>query len=42
MGGQLKIDLKERGINTRNCVDSADDRDYWIALVNVVLNLRVP
>ena len=34
--------LKETGINTRNWVDSAQDRDYWSALVNAALNLRVP
>jgi hypothetical protein len=26
--------LKDVGINTRNWVDSAHDRDYWRALVN--------
>ena len=30
-------DLKEIGINTRNWVDSAQDRDYWRALVNAAL-----
>jgi hypothetical protein len=35
------MDLKEIGINTRNLVDSAKDRDYWRALVNAALNLRV-
>ena len=35
------MDLKEIGINTRNWVDSAQDRDYWSALVNAALNLRV-
>ena len=35
------MDLKEIGINTRNLVDSAEDRDYWRALVNAALNLRV-
>ena len=35
------MDLKEIGINTRNWVDSAQDRDYWKALVNAALNLRV-
>ena len=38
----IRIDLKETGINTRNWVDSAQDRDYWRALVNAALNLRVP
>ena len=37
----VRIDLKQIGINTRNWVDSAQDRDYWIAFVNVALNLRV-
>ena len=37
----IRMDLKEIGINTRNWVDSAQDRDYWRALVNVALNLRV-
>ena len=36
------MDLKEIGINTRNWVESAQDRDYWRALVNLALNLRVP
>jgi hypothetical protein len=35
------MDLKEIGINMRNWIDSAQDRDYWIALVNAALNLRV-
>ena len=30
----LRMDLKEMGINMRNWVDSAQDRDYWRALVN--------
>ena len=36
------MDLKETGVNERNWVDSANDRDYWIALGNATLNLRVP
>ena len=32
-----RLDLKEIGINTRNWVDSAQDMDYWRALVNAVL-----
>ena len=38
----IRMDLKEIGINTRNWVDSAQDRDYWRALVNAALNLRIP
>ena len=30
----IRIKPKEIGINTRNWVDSAQDRDYWRALVN--------
>ena len=36
------MDLEEIGINAGNWVDSAQDRDYWRALVFVVLILRVP
>ena len=35
------MDLKEIGINTRNCFDSAQNGDYLRALVNAALNLRV-
>ena len=38
----ITIYLKEIGINTRNWVDLAQNRDYWRALVNTALNLRVP
>ena len=34
--------LKEIGINARNWVDSAQNREYWRALVNAALNVRVP
>ena len=36
------IYLKQIGINTRNWVDSAQDRYYWRALVNAALRLGVP
>ena len=36
-----RMDLKEMGINTRNSVYSAQDGDYWKALVNVALILQV-
>ena len=36
------MDFEEIGINVENCVDSVQDRNYWRALVNAGLNLRVP
>jgi hypothetical protein len=36
------MDLKEKGINAGNWVDSVQDRDYWRAHVNAALNLRAP
>ena len=38
----IRMILEEIGINAGNWVDSAHDRDYWRALVNAALNLRVP
>ena len=38
----IRMDLKEIGINAGNWVDSAQARNYWRALVNTALNLRVP
>ena len=38
----IRMDLEEIGINAGNWVDSAQFRDYWRALVNAALNLRVP
>ena len=38
----FRVDLKKIGINKRNQVDSAQNRDYWRALVNAALNLQVP
>ena len=35
------MDLEEIVTNSENWVDSAQDRDYWRALVNATLNLRV-
>ena len=37
----VRIDLEEIGISARNWVNSAQDRNYWRALVNAALNLRV-
>ena len=38
----IRIDLNEILINTRNWVVSAQDRDYWRALVYAALNLLLP
>ena len=38
----IRMDLEEIGINAGNWVDSTQDRNYWRALVNAALNLRVP
>ena len=37
----IRMYFKEIGINARNLVDLAQDRDYLRALVNVALTLRV-
>ena len=42
MGDNIRMDLKEIGINKRDMVDLALDRDYWRALVNAALNFRIP
>ena len=33
-GKNVRMDLKEMGINTINLVDSVQDTDYWRVLVN--------
>ena len=38
----IGMDLQEIGINADNWVHSVQDKDYWRALVNMALNLRVP
>jgi hypothetical protein len=38
----IKMDLKERGWDGMDWIDLAQDRDQWRALVNTVMNLRVP
>jgi hypothetical protein len=37
-----KMDLREIGWGGMDWIDLAQDRDQWRALVNTVMNLRVP
>jgi hypothetical protein len=38
----IKIDLLEIGLNVMDWIGLAEDRCRWRALVNSVMNLRVP
>jgi hypothetical protein len=38
----IKMDLIEIGWDGMDCIDLAQDRNQWRALVNMVMNLRVP
>jgi hypothetical protein len=38
----IKMDLKETGWDGMDWIDVAQDRDQWRALVNTVMNFRVP
>ena len=40
--GNIRIDLEDIDINAGNWVDSAQDRNFWGALVTAALNLWVP
>ena len=42
LNDSIRMDLKEICVNTRNWVDSAQDRNYWRVLENAALNYRVP
>jgi hypothetical protein len=38
----IKMDLREIGIDGANCIQLAQDRVKWRAFVNTEMNLRVP
>jgi hypothetical protein len=38
----IRMDVREIGWGGMDWIDMAQDRDQWRALVNTVMNLRVP
>ena len=38
----IRMNLEEIGIKAGNWVDLSQDRNYWRALVNAAMKLRVP
>jgi hypothetical protein len=40
--GNIKVDLREIGWDGMEWIDLAQDRDQWRALLDTVINLRVP
>jgi hypothetical protein len=40
--GNIKMDVKEMGCRVMDWIELAQDRERWRALVNAVMNFRVP
>jgi hypothetical protein len=38
----IKMDLREIGLDGMDWIDLTQSRDQWRAVVNTVINLRVP
>jgi hypothetical protein len=38
----IKMDLRKVGLGGMNWIDLAQDKDRWLAVVNAVMNFRVP
>ena len=41
-GIMFKMDLQDMGCQGMDWIELAEDRDRWRALLNAVMNLRVP
>ena len=40
--GNIKMDLQNVGLGSRDWIDLTQNRDRWQALVNALVNLQIP